>query len=160
MSIGLKSFNEDFVDQNNEKLNVEVVLFGGFQGLKLQSKMARLALPMLKIFKGFEKFKGLSQLDTEDLNLDTSSFVDSLLQNLTEDVIASLFKELLSKVSVNGLNISDESNFNNVFAGNYALMVKIVKFVIDKNNFFGGGGIGKMISSAMSMLPDRVNTEK
>ena len=135
----LKTFTEVFKDQDDNEVKVETTQFLGFRGVKLQAKLTRAMMPL---------FAGV-----KSANFDAEISVKYLLENLTEAKIEELVKDLVANTTVDNKDLSNKGNFDMVFAGNYKLLFATLKFVIEKNNFFGGSDIGNMIKKLENLIP-------
>ena len=141
----LKTFTEIFKDQDKNDVRVETVQFMGFRGLNLQTTLVRLALPL---FSGIKSFKR----DLGNIDIDSGTVINHLLSNITESKVSQLVKDLIANTTVDNKDLSVKANFDFMIAGNYTLLFNIIKFVIEKNNFFGEGGIGTMFNQMMEKL--------
>lgn len=143
----LKTFTETLIDQDENSVEVSLTQFMGFRGIKIQTRLLRLVVP---IFSGVKSFSGNASSSLFDkmrnLDIDTNTIVKHILENVTETKVDELIQDLVSCVSVNGKDLSVKANFDFIIAGNYKLLFKILTLVIDKNHFFGLSGIGDVMS--------------
>jgi hypothetical protein len=142
-----------FKDQDGKDVNVETTQFMGFRGLILQSKITKLMTPLISILKGIET-PSLKGIKKSNILFDTNDLVNHLCKNLDDNIIIDLIKELVASTTIDNKDLSNSDIFDIIFAGNYDLLFKTIRFIIDTNNFFGKGGIGKIITKINSMLPE------
>lgn len=135
----LKTFTEVFKDQDDNEVKVETTQILGFRGIKLQAKLTRAIMPL---------FSGV-----KSDSFDAEVSVKYLLENLTESKVEELIKDLVVNTTVDNKDLSNKGNFDLVFAGNYKLLFATLKFIIEKNNFFGGSDIGIMIKKLENLIP-------
>ena len=69
----------------------------------------------------------------------------SIFMQLGFDEANTLFKDLLSRTFADG-KIIDTLQYDEIFAGEYEMLYKVVIWVIESNNFFGKGSIGDLLN--------------
>lgn len=118
----------------------EVTAFGARQGFRLQAAIAKIAAPAIKDLAAAlpEGMTDVMSLDIGKLTPALGKLVESIVEN---DPKGDLIIELLERTQRDGVPI-DDRQFDTVYAGNYAEMVKAVIFVIQVNRFFSMSGTG------------------
>jgi len=137
----VKTFDKVFHDQEDNEVAGTTSQFLGTRGIKLQTKLARLVMPLMSGVKS-----------VKSMDLDTSKMVEHLLTNLTESKVIELIKELMGHTMLDNKDMTKSANFDFMFAGNYQMLFEVLRWVIDVNNFFGKGGIGAMIEKVKERI--------
>lgn len=118
----------------------EVTAFGARQGFRLQAAIAKIAAPSLKdLASAFPSgITTAMDLDVAAIAPALGKLVEALVDN---DPNGDLILELLERTQRAGVPI-DARQFDEVYSGNYAEMVKAVIFVVQVNRFFTISGTG------------------
>lgn len=127
--------------------------FPGGLGLKILVQLIKLIGPSLTKILGVIGDKGnINSLDLNsllDLDIDVGKLVEAMDEAMIElcsrmedeQKVLDLVHQLLLSCTVDGVEI-DEARFNVVFMGNYGLLFKLLKFVVEVNysSFLGSKG--------------------
>jgi hypothetical protein len=95
-------------------------------------------------------FTGTQQFNQEAF----APAVDALIENIEPKALVDFLLELFCSTRIDGKEITGEV-FDMEFAGNMTLMYKILWFTLEVNygSFFGGAGIGKILSKLKETTP-------
>lgn len=150
---------------------ITTVNFDGRSGIRYQVKLIKILGPGLaKVVFSFIKTSGIK--DVKLLNLLNTEFdlsvigdgISNLLTTMDEDSTFELVMNLVSTTRVDGKELSNTAVFDNLFAGNYGLLYKILAFVLEVNfgNLFNMDGIGRQLkeTESNSLIPSENDTTK
>lgn len=127
-----------------------------FQALKLKAKLARLLGPgfsglLLALAQG--KAKKAADMDIAEL----APAFGKLAETLDPDAFANACLELMANtLAVEGkqkFELVNPHAFDQLFTGRMGLLYKAMHHVLEVNDFFGLGGIGKVLGARAS-TPD------
>ena len=114
--------------------------FGGRDGVRIGRKLLAVVLPLLE---GLDlssmmptKSEGSEPAQTADLlklKIDPKLILKMVGQIIVDESLDSLLLELVSTTFVDNRDLSNVSNFDDVFADNLGLLFKIVKHVVVSN---------------------------
>ena len=132
----------------------EIAPFLGMHGWRLQMRLSKLVGPSIRDGLAALSGKGVqnlmeAEIDVSALGGALAGFMDAIAVN---DPRGELLAELLSQTQRDG-RLLTENNINEVYAANYAEMIKAVVAVVNANNFFGiasfglASGLEKMAAS-------------
>ena len=78
--------------------------------------------------------------DVLDTDVDLPMLVKGLVERMDEEVVTDFIISMFSTTARNRRDLSDESNFNDAFSGNYGEMLEALAFVVEVNfsSFFAG----------------------
>lgn len=122
--------------------------FPGIEGFKIKTKLIKLIGPALG-----ELTNGATKDIDSFLDADLSSgFVSRAINVLCDKLDENdTFEFILRMLHSSGTRVDgremDKDAFNEIFAGNFTLLYKIIGILIEENygNFFGEGGIGNKL---------------
>lgn len=149
---------------------ITTVNFDGRSGIRYQVKLIKILGPgVAKVVFSFIKTSGkdvklLNLLNTEfDLSV-VGDGISNLLSTMDEDSTFELVMNLVSTTRVDGKELSNTAVFDDLFAGNYGLLYKILAFVLEVNfgNLFNMDGIGRQLKEAESnsLIPSENDATK
>jgi len=121
---------------------VHTTTFGAMAGLSLGLRVTKVFGPIVASF-----FKNLPTKDMKSIvnsDIDLTEIISSLAANIDEKTAGLIF-DLFNTTLVDGKNMSDQNEFDMMFAGKYLSLLKIAFYIVKVNNFFDFGGIGKII---------------
>lgn len=118
-------------DKKIDGKEITVTQFPAFEGLRIKTRLIKIVGPALGSLIG--EGTGRGDLMSRDVNLDKA--IEALVQTLDEEETPILIERLLKSTRIGGREITRDV-FNMEFAGNYALLYKILAFVIETNHFF------------------------
>jgi len=121
----------------------EIAPFLGMHGWRLQMRLSKLIGPSIRDGLSALSANGVknlmdAEIDPSALGGAIAGFMDAIAD---KDPRGELLAELLSQTQRNGQLLS-EHNINQVYAANYAEMIKAVVAVVNANNFFGIASFG------------------
>jgi len=148
----IQSTETELKDKDGNQVTIFNTLFPGSMGVELFSRVFLLAVPVM-----------LPAMDTDDKkDIDFSKLASAIGTSFSDKKIVALVLDLVKLTDVfvrdNGIeeakgrqNLGKKSNFDTVIAGNYALLIQIIKYVLEVNfkDFFGENGIKDL----MTMIP-------
>lgn len=149
----------DRILKNSKSEDVKVITsnFPAIPGLKLGVRIVKflggfLKMGSAKIPVSLNKNEPASVLDA-DVNFD--KIAEVLTGHLDDNLIVKLILDLMAHTRVNGEEIAKEAIFNIVFAGEYGLLIQVVKFVVEVNftTFFDKNAIGNILERIKALLP-------
>ena len=146
----------DTEEREIEGLKVSVTQFPGRFGNGMKIRLFKIFGPVIgELFsgvKGTRSADGKVGLSKADLDLSKiSGAIQKLFEHLDEESSYKLQMDLMQSTRVDGKEM-DEAVYNDVFAGNYGALYKILFFVIEFNfkSVFGKGDIGKVLKGLMT----------
>lgn len=131
-------------DKGKNEVKIASSDFPGRQGVRMSARLGKILSSFLKAApSGTGDNKGKKLLDRD---VDFSALSTALVENLDEDHVERLILDLLTYTRVNGQEVSKPEIFDMVFAGEYGLLLGVLKFVMEVNftSFFDEGVIGKI----------------
>ena len=148
MAIKTKKF--DCKDSEDKIMKVEITNFLGSTGVKIFAKLTKMVLP---VFGAIKIRSSLKEMIDQDLDLE--KITQHLISNLDDDKIYDLIVELMQSTFIDGQDLSDNAVFDSVFAGEYGLLLQILRHVLEVNysSFLGKKGIKNWMNQAKSMIP-------
>lgn len=122
----------------------KVTQFPALRAIKVKIRIAKLLSPVIaKIMPAIGNSKGgLGDLDLASLE----PAFNSLAEHLEPEEFSALCLILLSCTIRNDVDLGNETAFNDAFTGRLGEMYKAIWFVLEANDFFGLGDIGKLIT--------------
>lgn len=133
-------------DKKKKSVNIICSDFPARKGLAIAQRLGELVTPLLSIVDSKNiKSKSISLMDI-DVNM--STLADALSKSIGDPDLLHLIMDLMSFTRVDGQEVNIPEVFDIVFAGNYELLFKVLKFILEVNfkSFFGGEAIGKILS--------------
>jgi len=121
-----------------------------FHGFSVSQRLLKIVgPPMSEVAESIGDVGGDIDLSMVEINLPT--VVDHFIRSLESEDSQKLLKDLFVGVLVDGKDLSNDSIFNNHFAGNFGEMVDVIIEIIRINfsSFFDGNVLGNM----KSLLP-------
>lgn len=149
--MALKAKDETFTLRNGDTINVSVTPFVGSFGLELFTRAVTTLAPIAMPFIMANDKE--SVLDNE---IDLNKVINTLTQKINEKTVLRTVMDLLSGTLIDGKEANKKANFDIIFAGEYATLAKILKFVVEVNygDFLGENGM----SAFMQGIPDLKKT--
>lgn len=144
--MAIKTEQTTLQNREGEDVSVETTTFVGSLGVELFSKVFLIVMPIaLPILNQ----TGDKSVMSKDIDLD--KVAGSLSTRMNEKEILRTIMNILGSTTIDGQEIGKKSNFDLVFAGEYMLLFKVLKFVLEVNfgDFFGENGIG----AYMELIP-------
>lgn len=143
--------------ENNEgdQFAISTTTFLASKGIELQSRLVKFVIPLFGAIP--KKPKDIESILEQDV--DFSKVTQSLMVNFTEKKVFNLIFDLCNSTTVNGQDLSKKPLFDTIFSGEYLLLFKTLKYIMEVNfsDFFVENGI---ISSIMEMIPKTEKEEK
>lgn len=143
-------------------LEVTVVEWAARKALINKLKLFKIFGPSLaKIIGTFKD--GVANMIDSDVDFDIiSEAFEGILSKLDEHEFTSLISLLMSSVTVNDQAMSDDDDFDLLFAGNLISFYKISWFVLEVNygSFFGEKGIGTYLTKAKTKNKTQLSPEQ
>jgi hypothetical protein len=158
----------DKILKNSKDEDVKVITsnFPAIPGLKLGIRIVKflggfLKMGSAKVPVSLNENKPASVFDA-DVNFD--KIAEVLTKHLDDDRIVKLIIDLMAYTRVNGKEVAKEGVFNLEFAGEYGLLIQVVKFVVEVNftTFFDKNAIGNILERIKALFPmagDLLETE-
>lgn len=125
---------------------ITVVQLPARRALKLQAKLVKLFGSSLAALLSGSK----GSIDANLTPAVLSGAVEKLAANLEENDFLRLVLEILQSTRVDNQEAGAESTFDQLFAGSFLFMYKVVGFTLEVNyaDFFDAGGIGSLLEKA------------
>lgn len=142
--------SDEFKDRDGNVVIVSTTLFPGSTGVEIFSKVFLLAIPII-----------LPAMDTEDKKqMDFTKISSAIATNLSDKKVVALVLDIVKFTEVRILDgkqdviqqpLGKKATFDNIIAGNYILLMHLIKYVLEVNfkDFFGENGI----MDFMEMIP-------
>jgi hypothetical protein len=161
--MAIKTFNKVIKNSEDVEVAIEISSFPGRMGTKLGTKLAKILSSFISTISSNHsddntnsklKSEGKSVLEKD---VDFSRLSKVLVDNLDENKLLPLILELLTFTRVDGQDVSKPEIFDITFAAEYALLFKVLQFVLEVNfkSFFQGGTTGQIVSKFQEMLAQR-----
>lgn len=138
-------------DKKKKSVNVICSDFPARRGLEIAQRLGELVTPLLSIVDS--KNINSKSISIMDIDVDMSILADALSKSIGNPDLLKLIMDLMSFTRVDGQEVNIPEVFDIVFAGDYALLFKILKFILEVNftSFFENEAIGKILSKMMSI---------
>jgi hypothetical protein len=153
------------IEKEIDGLKVTASQFPGMRGLVIKARLAKLLAPgvaeLLAVFGG-------KMPDGKALEMDAAALApafSALASKLEPTEFANLCRDLLATTTIvmdgKVWQIQSDAEFDHVFTGRTETIYKVIFLVLQANDFFGLGGIGKALSrKAPEAKPPAENSPK
>jgi hypothetical protein len=146
MALITKEF--DLKDSEDRPIKLMAGTLPGTTGIRLGVRITKLLTPIIKALPDDAGKDGVNiSLLSGDIKMD--ELAEVLTTQLDDENIVDIILKLFESSTVDGKDTSQKQVFDQVFAGEYGLLIDCLKHILGVNfkTFFGNGGIGKVLST-------------
>ena len=146
--MAIRTITKQEKDSQKKTVMIETTTLPGSIGVKLQ---ARIGLNLISLAAPLMRSKDKESLLDHNVDLDAVS--SSLTSNMGEDSVLQLLLDILQCTMIDGSDLSKVENFDMVFSGEYGLLFRVVKFVLEANfgDFLAEKDIKKFVKKMWEM---------
>lgn len=128
--MGTKIIERQFEDCDGNKINFIANTLPAGTGWVLLQKLLLIKAKALKCING----DNLKELSLANIDIDFDKISKSLTKILSKDEENfHLIKKLLTSSKINGKDLANDLVFDDVFSGDYSLLLEVLSFVLIKN---------------------------
>jgi len=156
--MAIKNFSRTIKSSEDIEVIVEISSFPGRMGAKIGTKLAKILSSFISTISTTQFTDTNSKgKDIFEQQVDFSRLSKVLVDNLDENKLLPLVLELLTFTRVDGQEVSKPEIFDMVFTAEYALLFKIIQFVLEVNfkSFFQDGTSGQIVSKFQEILAQK-----